>query len=105
VQTSRTLIALAIAAVGLLTVAQPAQAGNTIYGYVAQADVRVPGDKLMKVTITGAFSTAAGPDYTLALARQLAQARLSQLGNIVTGPQVNLTSPFVGTTTKMEEIR
>jgi hypothetical protein len=100
-----TVIALTLVVAGLLAMAKPAQAGNTIYGYVAVADVRVPGGQLMKITVTGGLMTAAGPDFALNLARQVATARLSQYGNIVTGPVTNLTSPFVGTTTKMEPIR
>jgi hypothetical protein len=104
VQQFKPLIALAIVAVGLLAMAKPAQAGDTIYGYVAVADVRVPGGQLMKITVTGVLATGAGPDFALALARNQATTRLSQYGNIVTGPVTNLTSPFVGTTTKMEPI-
>jgi hypothetical protein len=103
-KTSTTLLALALVAAGLLAVAKPAQAGDTIYGYEAVADVRVPGGKVKKITITGGFKTAAPPDYALAQARNLAEARLRQYGSIQTGPVVNLCSPFKGTTEKIEDI-
>jgi hypothetical protein len=99
-----TAAALALVAAALLAAAAPARAGDTIYGYVGVADVRVPGNKMQKITVTGGFISALGPDAALAQAQAIATARLSQCGTIVTGPVVNLCSPFVGTQTKREDI-
>jgi hypothetical protein len=99
-----TIAALALVAAAILAVAAPARARDTIYGYVAVADVRVPGNKLQKITVTGGFASPLGPDAALGQARALATARLSQCGTIVNGPVVNLCSPFVGSQEKREDI-
>lgn len=97
-------VALTIACAGLVLGYPQAEAAAAVFGYIARADVAVPGGKIQTWVMTGVLN-ASDPGSALAAARSEAAARMAGKGAVQVGPTVDLCSPFVGRTEKVEKER
>ena len=82
----------------------PANAAAAVYGYIARADVAVPGGQVQTWVMTGVLNVS-DIGSALVAARAEAAARMATKGNVQVGPTVNLCSPFVGRTERVEKER